>query len=506
MTSTSRIRRAGLSRNAVASNRRWLLALVLVTLLSLTVILAPGLQAANGAPPVAGVVPQGQIYSDDFEVESGQTIEGDVVVYSGDAKIERGGRLAGNLTVYSGDIEVKEGGGVDGSITSFSGDVQIDGAVGGSVSAMSGDVELGDKAVVAGDISVVSGRIKERAGARVEGSLLRGPDIKWPFPPKAPGVPGLVMQEPAPHVREMTLVARVANWIGRGMLAALWLGLAVGGAAATMALRPQWVDTVQSTLRRQSALSFATGLIINVVLVAFISVLYFLICFAPLASLLAVALAALNIVGFAAVGDEIGRRMAARSNAHWPPVANVAIGVFVPGAVLALLWWFGGCFAFFAYLGAIVFGSFGVGALVARLMKLDTPRLPAGSPTAAPSAPDPSAPVAQPEAVVSTPVPADADVAPSPAPPAATETRVIEQPLVEPEPVAPAPVVDDDLTKLPGIGPKLNQRLRDAGLRTYADVAARSPAELGAILDWSADRVANAGLIEQASLLAGTAQ
>jgi predicted flap endonuclease-1-like 5' DNA nuclease/cytoskeletal protein CcmA (bactofilin family) len=500
-----------LSRNAVTGNRRWLLALVVVTLLSLTVIVAPGLQAADGAAPVAGVVPQGQIYSDDFQVESGQTIEGDVVVYSGDAKIERGGRLAGNLTVYSGDIEVEEGGVVDGSVTSLSGDVQIDGTVGGSVSAMSGDVELGDNAVVAGDISVVSGRIKERAGARVDGSLLRGPDIKWPFPPKVPGVPGLVMQEPAPPVREMTLAARVLDWVGRGMLAALLLGLAVGGAAATMALRPQWVDNVQSTLRRQSALSFATGLIINVVLVAFISVLYFLICFAPLASLLAVALAALNIVGFAAVGDEIGRRMMARSNAHWPPVANVAIGVFVPGAVLALLWWFGGCFAFFAYLGAIVFGSFGVGALVARLMKLDTPRVPAGSPTAAPTAPVPSAPtppapVAQPEAGVSTPVPADADVAPSPVPPAATETRVIEQPLVEPETVAPAPVADDDFTKLPGIGPKLNQRLRDAGLRTFADVAARSPAELGAMLDWSADRVARSGLIEQASLLAGTPQ
>ena len=66
-------------------NRSWLLAVVIVTLLSVTLMLAPSLQAADAPMPVAGVPAQGQIFSDDFKVESGEVVNGDVVVYSGDA-------------------------------------------------------------------------------------------------------------------------------------------------------------------------------------------------------------------------------------------------------------------------------------------------------------------------------------------------------------------------------------------------------------------------------------
>lgn len=50
----------------------------------------------------------------------------------------------------------------------------------------------------------------------------------------------------------------------------------------------------------------------------------------------------------------------------------------------------------------------------------------------------------------------------------------------EPEPEAPAP---DDLKRIEGIGPKINSILADAGIATFAQLAAKSAAEIRAILD-----------------------
>ncbi len=55
-------------------------------------------------------------------------------------------------------------------------------------------------------------------------------------------------------------------------------------------------------------------------------------------------------------------------------------------------------------------------------------------------------------------------------------------------PVAPStepmsPAAEDDLKVIEGIGPKLEQVLKDAGIKTYRDLASKSAEELRAILD-----------------------
>ncbi len=52
----------------------------------------------------------------------------------------------------------------------------------------------------------------------------------------------------------------------------------------------------------------------------------------------------------------------------------------------------------------------------------------------------------------------------------------------EPEPT-PAPAEPDDLKRIEGIGPKMEQVLHAAGITTFAELAARTPEELQAILD-----------------------
>ncbi len=528
-----------------ASSRGWPLTAVLVLAFSLLLAFAPTARAEQaGQQPVVqedGSLAQSRIYNDDLEVERGQVIDGDVVVYSGDVLVRSEGRIAGTLTVYSGDIDIQEGGSVGGNVTSWSGDVQVDGRVGGSISAMAGDVEIGGAAVIGGDISVMAGDIKQRAGASVGGNLLRGPDLKLPAPPALNWLPG----SGAVEATDGSLQAErdggrgpLAGVAVRGLSALLLLALFVGGAAAVAALRPGWTAEMQSVLRRQSALAFAAGLIANVLLLAVIGFLFITVCLRPPALLLAVGMLALNAAGMAAVGAEIGGRAGERiSRGQWTPTARVALGVLLPGAVIAFLWTVGGCFAFFAVVGALLLGSFGVGSILVKALNLGAAPAPAGgaqpsgtSPSAAPAAPAPAAPDAAASAA-----PAAAPASPSSEAPgsaagsaagaaapwwqegtaeSAPESMAASAPASAAPPAEPfqppAPVQDRemlpmaqaDFTLIEGIGPKLSQRLHAANVRTFADLAGLPPETLAGILGWSSERVLRSNILDRARRLA----
>ncbi len=360
----------------------------------LTLMAAPSVKAGDQPKTLANAPGQSQVFNGDLTVGDEEIVRGDVVVYSGDVTVEDGGRIQGNVAVYSGDVTVAEGGVVDGDVTAWSGDVAVDGTVNGSISAASGTIELGSEAKVAGDISVMSGQIEQQAGASIGGSLLRGSTLKLPVPP-APPAPDLPWsQGQANHgpTMESSLWGGVGGFLVRLLLALLALGAAIGGAAALAALRPQWVEATTDHLHKQTALSFAVGLLVNVLVSAVAAFMFIIVCFRPPGLLLGVALFALNVAGMAVVGNVIGSRLMAGNRQSLP--AHVALGVLLPGALVAFLYLFGGCFTFFAYVLAVVVSSFGLGAIITRYLNLSGPPRPGQpvqpitpAPPSAPSAP-----------------------------------------------------------------------------------------------------------------------
>lgn len=488
-------------------NRSWLLLVVLVTALSTLIVFTPSLQAA--APKAADplTLEQRQVFNDDLRVRSDEAIEGDVVVYQGDVTIDGGGAIRGNLIVYSGDIEVKQGGVVDGDITAFSGDIQIGGAVQGSITALSGDVKLEDSAVVSGDISVVSGEIKQNRGAVVEGSVLRGPSIKLNLPPMPelgvlPGVAPAAPIPPSPPSATQLFL----SFLARVLRALLMLALAAGVGVALLAWRPRWVEETRALLVERTPLAFAAGLIFNLFGTALIGILWITVCFRPPAILLGLIFAAVNLAGIAVIGDEIGLRIAQRLGDRWTQPWRTIVGIVAPGSVIAFLWILGGCFGFFAYMGALVLTSFGVGAILVKFLKLGEPSAPetATAPAAAPSA-ERSQTVAP---AVSEPAPAESEAAEPTV--QESETQAPETTIAASEapsvpaaaPTAPRTAVPDDFTRITGVGPVFDQRLKAAGILTFADLAARTPAEIAAAVQWSETRVERSQIIEQAQRLA----
>jgi predicted flap endonuclease-1-like 5' DNA nuclease/cytoskeletal protein CcmA (bactofilin family) len=495
----------------------WLLAAAVITAFSFLLVFAPDVRA-DQAPQLADGLQQSQVYNDDLEVERGQVIQGDVNVYSGDVVVRDEGRIEGNLNVYSGDVEVEERGSVDGNITAWSGDLQVDGSVGGSIAAMAGNVEVGDDAYVGGDISVMAGNIKQRAGAEVGGNILRGPNLRLPAPPAV----SLLPWANAPQAPEAPrapgrdgFLERPLGFVGRVLTALLLVGLFVAGAAAVTALRPGWTSDVQGVLGRQAALSFATGLIANVLMLAVIGFLYITICLRPPALLLGLGMLAFNVAGMAAVGGEIGTRLSERMSGQWTPTSRTALGVVVPGAIIAFLWTIGGCFGFFANMGALLLGSFGVGAILVKALNLGT-QTPAAAPpvteapvTEAPvtEAPVTEAPVTEPSAAEAPATeagqwwaPADAAAEGVPVP----ESSTTPVPAGQADPAAREgdEAGQADFTRIEGIGPKLSQRLHAANLHTFADLGALPPETIAGILGWTSERLLRSRVLEQARELA----
>jgi predicted flap endonuclease-1-like 5' DNA nuclease/cytoskeletal protein CcmA (bactofilin family) len=461
-------------------------------------------QAGDESIAVRIVHPQHQVFNDNLVVASGENYDGDVVVYNGDVKVEDGGRIAGNLIVYSGDITIEQGGYVGGDLTAVSGDVQIDGRVEGSVAVLSGDAELGDESSVGGDVSVVSGDVERARGAYVGGSTLRGPQLNIQIPPIiAPGaVPGVDVRPPMPPfsaTRPVSLGERLLGFFGRVVAAGAALILIVGGAVVVATVRPQLAADVRATLRRQPALSFAVGLFVNMIGVAVIGFMFVTICLAPPAALLGLALLVANVIGLSGAGAAVADRLPI--NLGSGNTGRTAVGVALPGAIVAFLWLLGGCFAFFGYMLAMILASFGLGAFLVKVLKLGEPApRSAANPPATPE----TAPVAQPP-MVRPVAPAATDLAT--VAPVAVEAPAAFEPAAPTIPALPlaaptSPAQPDDFRRIAGIGAVFQQRLYDAGITTYAALAGRSPGELAEILRWPVERVTRDRLIEQAAELA----
>ena len=160
----------------------------------------------------------------------------------------------------------------------------------------------------------------------------------------------------------------------------------------------------------------------------------------------------------------------------------------------------------------------GMGEIVARAAQAEVEE--ARAVEVAPPPPPPSEPVPErrpiPE-VIAEPVPMPGmDQAASPdqteqevqTPDAAIAPEVAPAPMPEPAPIAAPPTTPptgDDLSKIKGLGPKLQTLLPTLGLSTYAQIAALTEADLvklDAQLGPFAGRPARDGWVEQAQYLA----
>lgn len=493
---------------------------------------------------------QSQFFSGDVTVKKGQVYDHDVSVYSGDVTVESGGAILGNLYVYSGDVEVEEGGKIQGDIAAFSGNVNVAGEIGGRIAAWSGDVELKDGSTVGGDVSVLSGNIEQAPGARVHGNIVRGPNFKIPVPSifQAPAAPAAPVPSPAEVARppRVGFFGSLFGFILRMLGAALLTVIVAVLAWLLYTVQPDLVRKVRRTAEEQPALSFAVGAIVNVGLLFVTFIFFVTVCLIPLGMATGLLLVLLNLVGWSAISLWVGERLSQYGRSSAQPVTYMILGILVTAGAVGILWAFG-CWRTCVALIILLISAPGVGALLIPWLKLGSQYGPRRTPPTpgAPSAPvSPTAPMAPPapvEPVTPTastetihPAASSEAVTPSepavstpteptpPAPPVDEQrlseiTGLYEAAPVEEQPSA-APVASDweagttptesvseiepvDFTRIKGIGPTFDSRLKAAGVRTFGQLAMMTPEAIAAIIGWSPELVISDDVIGQARAL-----
>jgi hypothetical protein len=147
---------------------------ILIACLLALLLIAPASPAlANGGE---GVVRFGE----DFTLESGEEVNGDVVVFGGNVVLEEDSFVDGTVFIMGGNATVASE--VDDELVVFG-----------------GNVELKPTALIGSDVVALGGQVERAEGAVVEGNVLegvttgffRGPRIVRvvPFPPTSGMVP-----------------------------------------------------------------------------------------------------------------------------------------------------------------------------------------------------------------------------------------------------------------------------------------------------------------------------
>ncbi len=163
--------------------------------------------------------------------------------------------------------------------------------------------------------------------------------------------------------------------------------------------------------------------------------------------------------------------------------AVAMVGIFVP------FWALGGCFRFIAWLGMLLIGAIGTGALIVPWLNQRNQLAEKSSASGV----------------------VDADVTPvesaTEAPPVTAEessdNTVTVHRAEAPAPEAPASKNGaDDFTRINGIGAVFQQRLNAAGIRTFAQLAAMMPEQIADVIGWPTARVVQAQIVAQAQWLA----
>lgn len=256
------------------------------------------------APLSSRAAPPGRvIVGGSFTLQSGETLEEDLIIVGGNVTLEEGSRVEGDIFLLGGRLEVY-------------------GQVEGDILAAGGALTLGSSAVIAGDVTLGGGVLNRLSGAIIEGKLNLENDL------------------PLRNTSFDGLWAPLRWWFNSVWNVIWYLGLSFALAALAvlvMMFFERQTENATRTLVQQPAISMGLGCLTLVVLPLAVAILALTICLLP-AGLVALLAAGVAIaLGWIALGYEVGRRLASLVQRQWAPPFAAGIGTFFLVALAGLL-------------------------------------------------------------------------------------------------------------------------------------------------------------------------
>lgn len=287
---------------------------------------------------------------------SGEQFNGDQLIFGENYVLRSSQTLNGSLVVVGGNAEIENGATVNGEVVIFGGNLQVNGRVNGDISAIGSNVNLKDEAFVQGNVQIIGGSVSRAEGSTITGSInrLNPQTLMFNFDRFNFSTPTV----PSP-IRIFT------SWMRDALVNILRI-LAMAVLALVVALLiPRPLRTIGNTIADQTLLSGGIGLLTMVVTPFVLIVLIITILLIPVALIAMLILAVAVLIGWIAVGFQIGERIASMLKTQWVEAVSAGIGTLVLGLIVWLLGYLfclGGLMSLLAAsvgLGSIILTQFG---------------------------------------------------------------------------------------------------------------------------------------------------
>ncbi|NOZ48793.1 MAG: polymer-forming cytoskeletal protein [Chloroflexi bacterium] len=345
---------------------KWILFLAIV-LLSMSPF-----AVAHAQGPVSG---DKLILGGRFTLKSGEIVRGDVIIFGGAADLKTDSMVTGDVAVIGGTAEVN-------------------GLIQGDVSVVGGSLTLGPHAVVEGNVLEIGGQFLRDPQATIRGDIVRGLEfgqrnidgINIPLPENMP-VPVPEISSAQPNLARSAGQV-LFHLLMQGLSAVAWAVIMAAFGILLVILLPTQGQRLRQTATNRPLLAFVVGALTMLLLLPVFAVLMITVCLAPLAFALGLLVFAAMLMGWLAIGWELGTRILRALNIeNAPAMTEALIGI----VLLTLLWrlplvvpllgtlasWGIGIVVGSLGLGAVILGKFGsqVYPTPARPMSL-TPLVP----------------------------------------------------------------------------------------------------------------------------------
>jgi len=278
-------------------------------MLALALLLLP--TSAAYARGLSGSLLDGRvIFGDNFTLESGDTLTGDLVVFGGNVTVEEDAVVRGDMVVIGGNVN-------------------LSGTVTGSAVSIGGSTSMSGTAIIQGDLVTVGGALARDPGSKVEGEVVTNipaPNIQIPEVPSVPRVPNVPNPPSPPNPPNFDFnfnpIRSFFQMIGTAIAVSLLAML------ASLFLQPQ-VERVSQAIVGQPVIAGSFGLLTGVMAPVVLVILTITIILIPVALLAIIVLALAWLFGLIAIGTEVGERFTRAISQTWAPPLTAGLGTFL---------------------------------------------------------------------------------------------------------------------------------------------------------------------------------
>jgi len=250
----------------------------------------------------------------------------DKVVFGGTYTLESGETHAGSLVVFGGAVTIEPDSTVNGDVVLIGGTVDVGGHVNGSVVGIGGAVRLEEEAYINGDLFTLGAALRRDDGARVNGQVVNGidvpstitipdvieeGDIKPPTPPK----PLKVVGSFNPFLDFVWFFFRIIIFSAVAVLVVMFL--------------PVHVDRVKQAALTQPVITTGAGLLTAILGPLALVVITITIILIPVTIVAVVLFFIAWLIGWVALGSEVGKRIAKAINIDLAPAISAGVGTFI---------------------------------------------------------------------------------------------------------------------------------------------------------------------------------